>query len=255
MAACNAIVDGVPASLERSQWWGHIQREDHPEHRGRSYQQIYESGAAFEKLIDHPSWINYVLRFVGGQDTFDYHHGPLFIDENFVTCRGPGDAIPIHGGGHDHCKKMSYGYANGRFYCGQINVLIALTKTGPGDGETMLIPGSHKSNIVHPALLEQGQGRWVTGGSLDDTLRGDICVHGCGRCNCICRLLLPRLRQADNGGRTALYRFPVRLELEPNSLGLHAFGPTAAPAEPIRGGHHPDNRRDRPSPAPIGPST
>ena len=42
---------------------------------------------------------------------FDYHHGPIFIDENFVTCRGPGDAIPIHGGGHDHCKKMSYGYA------------------------------------------------------------------------------------------------------------------------------------------------
>ena len=169
VAACNGIVDGIPASLGRREWWGHVQREDHPEHRGRSYQQIYESGPAFEKLIDHPSWINYVLRFVGGQDTFDYHHGPLFIDENFVTCRGPGDAIPIHGGGHDHCKKMSYGYANGRFFCGQINVLVALTKTGPGDGETMLIPGSHKSNIVHPALLEQGQGRWVTGGSLDDT--------------------------------------------------------------------------------------
>ena len=94
VAACNAIVDGIPTSLERRQWWGHVQREDHPEHRGRSYQQIYESGAAFEKLIDHPSWINYVLRFVGGQDTFDYHHGPLFIDENFVTCRGPGRRHP-----------------------------------------------------------------------------------------------------------------------------------------------------------------
>ena len=33
----------------------------------------------------------------------------------------------------------------------------------------MLIPGSHKANIVHPALLEQAQDRWVTGGSLDDT--------------------------------------------------------------------------------------
>ncbi len=129
---------------------------------------------------------------MGGQGTFDYHHGPLFIDENFVTCRGPGDAIPIHGGGHDHCKKMSFGYHNGRFYCGQINVLVALTKTGPGDGETMLIPGSHKSNIPHPALLEQGQSRWVTGGSVDGTVGAisvfmeagdaivfvDCCCHG-----------------------------------------------------------------------------
>lgn len=168
VAACNAVVDSIPEPLERSEWWGYVQREDHPEHRGRSYQQIYEAGPAFERLIDHPSWINYVLRFVGGQGTFDYHHGPLFIDENFVTCRGPGDAIPIHGGGHEHCKKTSYLYANGRFYCGQVNVLVALTEAGPGDGETMLIPGSHKANIVHPALLEQGLERWVTGGSLDD---------------------------------------------------------------------------------------
>jgi Phytanoyl-CoA dioxygenase (PhyH) len=191
VAACNAVVDTIPA-LERREWWGYVQREDHPEHRGHSYQQIYESGPAFERLIDHPSWINYILRFVGGQDTYDYNHGPLFIDENFVTCRGPGGAIPIHGGSHDRCRRTGYAYHNGRFSSGQINVLIALTGTGPGDGETMLIPGSHKSNIPHPTLLQQGRGRWVTGGSLDGTpgaisvfmdagdavLFVDCCCHG-----------------------------------------------------------------------------
>ena len=39
VAACNAIVDSIPKSLERREWWGNVQREDHPEHRGRSYQQ------------------------------------------------------------------------------------------------------------------------------------------------------------------------------------------------------------------------
>ena len=37
-------------------------------------------GKPFEKLIDHPSWIHHMLEFVGGKDTFDQHHGPLFID-------------------------------------------------------------------------------------------------------------------------------------------------------------------------------
>jgi hypothetical protein len=195
VAACNETIDRIPTKLERRDWWGYVQREDHPEHRGRSYQQIYEAGEAFERLIDHPSYVNYLLRFVGGQGTFDYRHGPMFIDENFVTCRGPGDAIPIHGGGHDRGKRQLFSYHNGRFQCGQINVLIALTATGPGDGETMVIPGSHKSNVVHPAFLDESDDRWVRGGSLegvpgamsvymeagDAILFVDSCCHGSAR--------------------------------------------------------------------------
>lgn len=93
--------------------------------------------------------INYVLRFVGGEETFDHHHGPLFIDENFFNLRGPGESIPLHSGGHNRCKRTEYTYHNGRFQCGQVNVLIAHTDIGPGDGATMVIPGSHKSNIIH----------------------------------------------------------------------------------------------------------
>lgn len=169
VAACNAEADTIPRTLPRLGWHGFVQREDHPEHRGISYQQIYEL-PAFSKLIDHPSYINYVARFVGGQDTFDYHHAPLYIDENFFSIRGPGESIPIHSGGHSACKRTQFHYHNGRFACGQVNVLIAFTDIGPGDGATMVIPGSHKSNVIHPAFLapktheQWGKGR---GGSMD----------------------------------------------------------------------------------------
>ena len=159
VAACNATIDRVHASgIPRNGWCGHVHREDHPEHRGTSYQQIYEAGSAFERLIDHPNWINYVSRFVGGHDTFDWHHGPLFIDENFVNLRGPGESIALHSGGHEHCVRTQFRYFNGRFHCGQVNVLIGLTDIGPGDGGTMVIPGSHKSNLKHPEFEFQARG-------------------------------------------------------------------------------------------------
>jgi hypothetical protein len=178
VAACNACVDRIPRSLARNEWFGWIQREDHPEHRGISYQQIYEAGEPFERLIDHPSYINHVLRFVGGQGTFDEHHGPLFIDENFFSLRGPGEAIPLHSGAHERCKRTQYGYHNGRFQCGQVNVLIAFTDIGPGDGGTMVIPGSHKSNIVHPAFLRRDGNPWGEGpGGSADGVPGAVEVH------------------------------------------------------------------------------
>lgn len=164
IAACLADIATLPADLPRLGWHGRVQREDHPEHRGISYQQVYEL-PAFAGLIDHPNYINYVARYVGGQDTFDYHHGPLYIDENFFNTRGPGDAIQLHAGGHDICKRMQFRYHNGRFACGQINVLLAYRDIGPGDGTTMVIPGSHKSNLLHPAFLTGAD--WSKGGSVD----------------------------------------------------------------------------------------
>ena len=79
-----------------------------------------------------------------------YHHGPLFIDENFANFRGPSQAIGLHSGGYPPIHRNQFRYHNGRFMCGQINILVALTDIGPGDGGTVLIPGSHKSNFKHP---------------------------------------------------------------------------------------------------------
>jgi hypothetical protein len=149
VAEMNAIIDEI-IPLQHNEWYGYIQGHTFGDAEGTNLQQIYEAGEPFERLIDHPSWLDKVKYFVGGEGTFDYHHGPLFIDENFANLRGPGEAIGLHSGGHLGVKRNQFRFHNGRFQCGQVNILLALTDIGPGDGATMVIPGSHKSNFPHP---------------------------------------------------------------------------------------------------------
>ncbi len=162
VADCNEVLDRyttMEPPLAHGDWVGAVHAHTYSGTEGVNLQQIYEGGPAFERLIDHPSWIGKMKHFVGGQDTFDAKHGPLFIDENFASIRGPGDAIGIHSGGHERIKRNQFRYHNGRFFCGQVNILIALTDIGPGDGGTMVIPGSHKSNLINPYLDRFGMGR------------------------------------------------------------------------------------------------
>lgn len=156
--AMNDTLDGLMACdppVKHGEWIGAVLTHTYTGHEGVNFQQIYEAGEPFERLIDHPAWIDKVLHFVGGQDTFDAHHGPLFIDENFASVRGPGDAIGLHSGGHAGTKRTQFRLRNGRFHCGQINILMALTDIGPGDGGTMVIPGSHKANFDHPQFADK----------------------------------------------------------------------------------------------------
>jgi hypothetical protein len=235
--AANELVDRIPRTIPRNGWYGRVHREDHPEHRGISYQQIYELGEPFEKMIDHPHYINYVMRFVGGHDTFDRHGGPIFIDENFYNLRGPGEAIPIHAGGHDHCRKMGFDYHNGRFNCGQINVLFAFNDIRPGDGATMVIPGSHKSNIKHPALADPNWFKqWgEEGGASLDGVPGAIEVHlNAGDAVMFVDALCHGSAKRVNPGlrRTAVYRYGsawnrTRWGYEPSSELLARLSPFA----------------------------
>ncbi|MBL4576143.1 MAG: phytanoyl-CoA dioxygenase family protein [Opitutaceae bacterium] len=146
----NACLETIPLK-EPDEWHGHVHSHVFASaNEGLNLQQIYEAGAPFEKLIDHPSWIDHVKLFVGGQESFDAQHGPLFIDENFVSIRGPGEAIGLHSGAVPWVKRCQFLVRDQQFNCGQINILIALNDIGPGDGATMVIPGSHKSNFRHP---------------------------------------------------------------------------------------------------------
>jgi len=147
-----ALNEGIDAllPLKLGEWNGYVQGHNYGDNDGFNLQQIYEGGPAFERLIDHPAWIEHVKHFVGGEGTFDWNHGPLFIDENFANLRGPGEAIGLHSGGDLGVKRNQFRFHNGRFHCGQVNVLMALTDIGPGDGATMVIPGSHKANLPHP---------------------------------------------------------------------------------------------------------
>jgi hypothetical protein len=146
VASLNAAIDAIPP-LQNGEWWGNVQGHSyHNEIDGRNYQNIVEGGPAFEALIDHPSWIEYVRRYVGKKEG-------LFIDECFVTLRGPSEFINIHAGGHLRRTRISYSYAEGQWHCGMINILVALTDIlEMADGPTVVIPGSHKSNIVHPTF-------------------------------------------------------------------------------------------------------
>ena len=105
----------------------------------------------------------------------------MFIDECLANFREPGEAIGLHSGGFPPINRNQFRYHGGRFMCGQVNVLMALTDIGPGDGGTMLIPGSHKSNFRYPFYDEQkmGKDRSVEGtvGAIEVYMKaGDVLV-------------------------------------------------------------------------------
>jgi ectoine hydroxylase-related dioxygenase (phytanoyl-CoA dioxygenase family) len=149
VAALNEGIDNI-LPIGHDEWYGYVHGIKGRGNEGTILQQIYEGGASFEALIDHRSWFEKMKHFVGGEGTFDHKHGPLFIDENFAGIRGPGQAIGLHSGGHTGTKRTQYRFHNGHFQCGQVNILIGLTNIGPGDGATMVVPGSHKANFPHP---------------------------------------------------------------------------------------------------------
>lgn len=173
VVALNAGIDAI-LPLKHGEWFGYVHGHTYGDDEGLNLQQIYEGGEPFERLIDHPAWIDKVKHFVGGEGTFDYKHGPLFIDENFANLRGPGQAIGLHSGGHTGTKRNQFRFHNGRFQCGQVNILMALTDIGPGDGATMVIPGSHKANFPHPHF-----DKYRMGGEEPsvDNVEGAIEVH------------------------------------------------------------------------------
>ena len=157
LAGCNRIIDGLQ-HLRPGDWSGAVHGHSYGAKDGLNLQQIIEAGLPFEELIDNPAWLEKVKLFVGGEGTFDYAQGPLFIDECFASVRGKGEAIPMHSGGYDMCKRCQFLVRNQKFFCGQVNVLMALRDVGPGDGATMVVPGSHKANFRHPDVATRGWG-------------------------------------------------------------------------------------------------
>jgi hypothetical protein len=148
VAELNAAFDGFP-DLAYGAWHGNVQRLDNNGRAGAELQNIVEAGAPFERLIDHPAWLPHLRRWCGEIGT--YVEG-LFIDECFASIRRSGGYFPLHSGNQDGVVRNQFRYVNNRFRCGQVNVLMALTDIGPGDGGTRVIPGSHKSNLAHPVF-------------------------------------------------------------------------------------------------------
>jgi hypothetical protein len=129
-----------------------------------------EIGGPFEELIDHPSWIAYVRRYCGIGVGFAQ---ALCMDECIASVRTSGGHHPVHSGGFRGGLRGKYLYQHGAFQCGQVNLILALTDIGEGDGPTMVIPGSHKSNFPHP---ESADYAYHVGRPMD-TITGAIPVH------------------------------------------------------------------------------
>jgi ectoine hydroxylase-related dioxygenase (phytanoyl-CoA dioxygenase family) len=163
----NRVIDTLP-SMEYGEWYGNALRRDYTASTGFELHNCVEVGGPFERLIDHPGWINYVRHYCGEEQS--YVEG-LFIDECMISVRNAGGHHPVHSGGYRGALRGAYHYSNGVFRCGQCNIILALTDIGPGDGSTMVIPGSHKSNFVHPTA-----GNYA---NLDrmDTLEGAVEVY------------------------------------------------------------------------------
>lgn len=148
LARMNAFVDGQNLdALQPGQWVGNVEVHTYGSKDGVNFQNIMEAGGVFEELIDHPTWIELMHRYIG--------EGPhdVEIDENFLNVRESGGFIPIHSGGADPRLTSLFRHATGRWMVGQINVLMAMSDVNHGDGCTTVVPGSHKALLYHP---EQG---------------------------------------------------------------------------------------------------
>jgi ectoine hydroxylase-related dioxygenase (phytanoyl-CoA dioxygenase family) len=167
VAALNAAFDQFPP-LEYGEWWGNAQRRDYNGATGYELHNCLEAGAPFEELMDHPGWINYLRHYCGEEESYV---AGLFIDECIASIRRSGGHHPVHSGGYRAALRNRYLYEHGVFRCGQCNVILALTDVGEGDGPTMVIPGSHKSNFPHPNAGSYAE--------LDrmDTLEGAVPVY------------------------------------------------------------------------------
>ena len=134
---------------EAGTWIGNIETHTYSGPDGCNFQNIIEGGPVFQRLINYPAWINLCRRWVNPVNGLSIH-------ENFLNVRGADGYIGIHSGGATPISYMTFRQANtGEWMVGQINIISALEDIGPGDGPTTLIPGSHKSAMRHPKLLEQ----------------------------------------------------------------------------------------------------
>ncbi len=142
----------VDDPMRPERWIGHVELHSYGKDDGVNFQNIIEGAPVFERLIDHPAWTPLARKYINPTNGISIH-------ENFLNVRGPGGYLYIHCGGHAPLQYLTFRQHNtGAWMVGQINVLMALTEIGPGDGPTVLVPGSHKSTEIHPRLEIEGKG-------------------------------------------------------------------------------------------------
>ena len=187
IAAMNAWIDALPplepdktqpiAPPEAdAQWIGNVYTQAYGRVDGVNLQDIIEAGDIFERLIDHPAWIDRVRHYIGPS-------AKPYIHEIFVNVRGPSGYIWPHSGGHGISHNEQTGRQRGEWVCYMLSLLVPLNDVGPGDGATVIIPGSHKSDIEHPQTRDDDARVRMPTEELEGAMElhlkaGDAVLHG-----------------------------------------------------------------------------
>lgn len=102
----------------------------------RPVSRMIDADVRFACLLDHPAVTPFLREFLGE----DYRH----IDNDLYY------TYPDYAGGHWHRGVPPHptGYCeDGQFTCPMVKVFYCMTDVGPGEGEFVVIPGSHKTQL------------------------------------------------------------------------------------------------------------
>jgi ectoine hydroxylase len=127
----------------------------------RPLSRMIDADVRFARLLDHATVEPYLAAFLGE----DYRH----IDNDLYF------TYPGFKGGHWHRGVAAHptGHAvDGEFICPMVKVFYCLTDVGPGQGEFVVVPGSHKSRYEIDTDRVDLPGQHI----FDDVRAGDVVV-------------------------------------------------------------------------------
>jgi ectoine hydroxylase-related dioxygenase (phytanoyl-CoA dioxygenase family) len=132
----------------------------------RPLSRMWDADPRFARFLDHPVVVPYLHEFAGA----DYRH----IDNDLYF------TYPGYTGGHWHRGVRTHptGHVvDGVFVCPMVKVFYCLTDVGPGEGEFVVIPGSHKAQFK---LEYDGRIDLPAQHIFDDVGAGDIIIFNEG---------------------------------------------------------------------------
>ena len=127
----------------------------------RPVSRVIDADLRFACFLDHPAAEPFLVEFLGR----DYRH----IDNDLYF------TYPDFKGGRWHRGVRAHptGHVvNGAFICPMVKVFFCLTDVGPGEGEFVVIPGSHKAQFEIDLERVDLPGQHV----FDDVTVGDIII-------------------------------------------------------------------------------
>ena len=130
-------------------------------HINRPVSRIIDADPRFARFLDHPAVEPLLVEFLGAE----YRH----IDNDLYFTH-PG----FQGGGwHRGVRANPSGHVvDGQFTCSMVKVFYCLTDVGPGEGEFVVVPGSHKAAFETDMDRRDLPGQKI----FDDVHAGDVIV-------------------------------------------------------------------------------